>query len=211
MPPKKKKGKGSKLARMSEEERIRYLQHRAELELEAKRRKQQLIAVFTKNKLKREEAFARLNTAKINEQWRFQLRQIKCKELYENLEYLWKSFDQTLKAKDVIIQQLYNELNKADIDHRRLQEVHIEMIDKFIGRHRLRLTTLHDKYMEAIMKIKVDELNEMNRAKGQLTDNYRHLETIVYAQNNFIEDKLMETRTRNSINTTTIEYSVSIK
>lgn len=46
--PKKKKGKGNKLARMSDEERSRYLQHRAELELEAKRRKQQLIAAFTK-------------------------------------------------------------------------------------------------------------------------------------------------------------------
>lgn len=44
----KKKNKGNKLARMSDEERARYLQHRAELELEAKRRKQQLIAVFTK-------------------------------------------------------------------------------------------------------------------------------------------------------------------
>lgn len=46
--PKKGKGKGNKLARMSEEERARYMQHRAELELETKRRKQQLIAVFTK-------------------------------------------------------------------------------------------------------------------------------------------------------------------
>lgn len=46
--PKKKKGKGNKLTRMSDEERARYLQHRAELELEAKRRKQQLIAAFTK-------------------------------------------------------------------------------------------------------------------------------------------------------------------
>lgn len=33
---------------MSDEERARYLQHRAELELETKRRKQQLIASFTK-------------------------------------------------------------------------------------------------------------------------------------------------------------------
>lgn len=44
-----KKGKDkNKLARMSEEERIRYLQHRAELEEEAKRRKQQLISTFMK-------------------------------------------------------------------------------------------------------------------------------------------------------------------
>lgn len=45
-----KKGKGNKnkMARMSEDERLRYLQHRAELEEEAKRRKQQLIATFMK-------------------------------------------------------------------------------------------------------------------------------------------------------------------
>lgn len=52
MPAKKKKGKASKLSRMSDEERIRYLQHRAEIELEAKRRKQQLIAAFTKVKIR---------------------------------------------------------------------------------------------------------------------------------------------------------------
>lgn len=44
----KKKKAGNKLARMSEEERIRYLQHRADLEEEARRRKQQLIAIFMK-------------------------------------------------------------------------------------------------------------------------------------------------------------------
>lgn len=44
----KKKGAGNKLARMSDEERARYLQHRAEIEEEARRRKQQLIAIFMK-------------------------------------------------------------------------------------------------------------------------------------------------------------------
>lgn len=44
----KKKGAANKLARMSEEERARYLQHRADMEEEARRRKQQLIAIFMK-------------------------------------------------------------------------------------------------------------------------------------------------------------------
>jgi hypothetical protein len=47
----KKKGKGSKLSRMTEEERARYLQHRAAIEEEARRRKQQLIATFMKVRL----------------------------------------------------------------------------------------------------------------------------------------------------------------
>ena len=44
----KKKGKGNKLARMSEEEKLRYLQHRAAVEEEARRRKEQLISTFMK-------------------------------------------------------------------------------------------------------------------------------------------------------------------
>lgn len=44
----KKKGAKNKLAKMSEEERARYLQHRADIEEEARRRKQQLIALYMK-------------------------------------------------------------------------------------------------------------------------------------------------------------------
>lgn len=43
-----KKGKVNKLAKMSDEERARYLQHRADLEEEARRRKQELIHRFIK-------------------------------------------------------------------------------------------------------------------------------------------------------------------
>lgn len=44
----KKKNLASKLAKMSDEERARYLQHRADIEEEARRRKEQLIATFMK-------------------------------------------------------------------------------------------------------------------------------------------------------------------
>lgn len=45
---KKGKGKGNKLAKMSEEERARYLQMRADVEEETRRRKMQLIALYMK-------------------------------------------------------------------------------------------------------------------------------------------------------------------
>lgn len=44
----KKKQKGNKLAKMSDEEKMRYLQARADIEEEARRRKQQLIALYMK-------------------------------------------------------------------------------------------------------------------------------------------------------------------
>lgn len=43
-----KKGKANKLAKMSEEERARYMQMRADVEEEARRRKVQLISLFMK-------------------------------------------------------------------------------------------------------------------------------------------------------------------
>lgn len=83
--------------------------------------------------MKREEAFSRLNTAKINEQWRFILRKIKCKELHEDVEYLMRNFESSVKAKDRVIGQLYEELELAGDDHGRFQELHIEAVDKLIG------------------------------------------------------------------------------
>lgn len=44
----KKKTKASKLSRMSEEEKMRYLQHRIAMEEEAQRRKHRLIAAYFK-------------------------------------------------------------------------------------------------------------------------------------------------------------------
>lgn len=44
----KKKSIATKLAKMTDEERARYLQHRADVEEEAKKRKEQLINTFMK-------------------------------------------------------------------------------------------------------------------------------------------------------------------
>ncbi|CAL1689109.1 unnamed protein product [Lasius platythorax] len=202
----KKKGKGSKLARMSDEERARYLQHRAELELESKRRKQQLIAAFTKNKLKREEAFSRLNTAKINEQWRFILRRIKCKELHENVEYLWKNFDRMIKTKDLIIRHLYNELETTDTDHRRLQEAHIQIIDRIIGIYKQKCMHLHKSFTYERNHIGTDEVNELNKVRRDLEQLCDQLQNIIFGQDKEIGSKLTQTKIQNAINIYSIVY-----
>lgn len=44
----KKKSIATKLAKMTDEERARYLQHRAEIEEESKKRKEQLVNTFMK-------------------------------------------------------------------------------------------------------------------------------------------------------------------
>ncbi|XP_066600429.1 dynein regulatory complex subunit 2-like [Prorops nasuta] len=205
----KKKSKGRKLDRMNEEERARYLQHRAELELEAKRRKQQLIATFIKNKLKHEETFSRLNTSKINEQWRFILRQIKCTELRNFAEYLCDNFERVMKAKDNVIRRIYSELEIADKDHRRLQEVHIDMINKLIERHKSRLMILHDTFK---MQMKMDEVCEIKRLKEMKEDTQLrlfHMQNITENQRAALDNKLMEDETRNAVSKYNLIYFIN--
>lgn len=130
----KKKGKDkNKLARMSEDERLRYLQHRAELEEEAKRRKQQLISTFMKNKLKKEEAFTRLNVAKIKSEWRDILRKIKCRVLQEDLKAIKKECDESIARKNSVIRRLLSDLDESEEIYSAMLHSHMNIVGKLIG------------------------------------------------------------------------------
>ncbi|XP_004537655.1 coiled-coil domain-containing protein 65 [Ceratitis capitata] len=141
-----KKGKANKLAKMSEEERARYMQMRADIEEEARRRKVQLISLFMKNKLKREEAFCRLNMAKINQEWRSILRQVKVQELRKEMEELQKFFQERLDRKYRIIKRLLNDIDIAEDMYSTLHQSHMEIVNKMIGLQQQRMQFFKDTY-----------------------------------------------------------------
>lgn len=135
MGPKKKGGKANKLARMTDEQRERYLQHRAAIEEETRRRKEQLIATFMRNKLKREEAFTRINSAKINQHWRHILRKIKCAELREDVENLWHSFERIMDQKQRQKDELLCSLEVAERQYSDTLQSHMEVVERLIEVH----------------------------------------------------------------------------
>ena len=59
----KKAGKASKLAKMNEQERVKYLERKMAEEEEIKRRKEEMVNVFMKMKLTREEQKGKLERA----------------------------------------------------------------------------------------------------------------------------------------------------
>ncbi|XP_014231547.1 coiled-coil domain-containing protein 65 [Trichogramma pretiosum] len=207
MPTKKKKGKASKLARMSDEERARYLQHRADVELEAKRRKQQLIAAFAKNKLRREEAFTRINTAKLNEQWRASLRRIKCSELKDCVKHLWREFEELLKRKDDFVRRMYDELLEADLDHRRFQEAHMACLDDIIDKGKERVDYLRRNYEESIQRIEIVEIEHLRKHRLEMKESLVNLKTIIFAKSKHLEEELAELRTKNAVNLHNLVFS----
>ncbi|XP_017024396.1 dynein regulatory complex subunit 2 [Drosophila kikkawai] len=143
---KKGKGKGNKLAKMSEEERARYLQMRADQEEETRRRKMQLISMYMKNKLKREDAFGRLNMAKINQEWRSILRQVKIQELRREIVDVETFFQEALKRKDQVIHRLIAHIESTEDMYANLQQSHMENITKIVDTHRERIEFLRRIY-----------------------------------------------------------------
>lgn len=76
---------------------------------------------------------SRLNNAKIDERMRLILRQNKCRELKEQAKTAQQAFFRKLKLKDCMIDELYNKLLLAELDHNRLQAAHMERMDDIMG------------------------------------------------------------------------------
>ncbi|XP_023948916.2 dynein regulatory complex subunit 2 [Bicyclus anynana] len=162
-----KKAKVNKLARMSDEERARYLQHRADVEEEARRRKRELVARFIKNKLDKEETFAKINTAKINQEWRYILRKIKCKQMAMDIQGMMSSFNFLLDRKNRLLNFLIRSTEDSDEQHRRAFQAHTETLSYFlkIGCQRL------DKLQAAYELQKNNTLETWDKEEMDITDN----------------------------------------
>ncbi|XP_047504156.1 dynein regulatory complex subunit 2 [Pieris napi] len=161
-----KKSKVNKLARMSDEERARYLQHRADVEEEARRRKHELIARFIKNKLDKEESYSKINTAKINQEWRYILRRIKCRQMETDIQGMAASFNFLMERKNRLIESLTRAIEDSDEQHRRAFQAHTENLSYFlrIGTQRL------DKLQAAYEHQKNDFLEMWDKEEMEITD-----------------------------------------
>ncbi|XP_060522522.1 dynein regulatory complex subunit 2-like [Cylas formicarius] len=192
MAGKKKKTLANKLAKMSDEDRARYLQHRAEVEEEARRRKEQLIATFMKKKIKKEEAFARLNTAKINQNWHQILRKIKVQEMKDDVDHLRKWIERTLSYKNQKISKLVEDLDEADSHYNKNFASHSTHLDEIIENQ--------NKYIEKLQKQYETELDELLKSAKTEKETFstnsaneiEYLKTVTYGQNSESSDFLQK-------------------
>ncbi|XP_026327546.1 dynein regulatory complex subunit 2 [Hyposmocoma kahamanoa] len=182
-----KKPKVNKLARMSDEERARYLQHRADVEEEARRRKRELIARFIKNKLDKEEAFSRINTSKINQGWRYILRRIKCKQMEQDIMGMIDNFNFMVERKDRQISSLTKAIEDADEQHRRAFQAHTETLSYFLNVGYQRLDKLQSNYdQQKNSLLETGEKEEQDISDSQEKAEFK-LKLIIYIQNRNFE------------------------
>lgn len=73
--------------------------------------------------------------AKINQEWRSILRQVKVQELRKDMVELQKFFQERLDRKDGVIKRLLNDIDIAEDMYSTLQQSHMENVNKMIGRN----------------------------------------------------------------------------
>lgn len=145
--------------------------------------------------------------------------------------YLWNNFDRLIKTKNHVIQRLHCELEAADVDHRRLQEAHIQMMDLIIGnsshiivnlcyrtiiiiinvykgRYKQKSIDLHESFTSERNRVVSNEMSELNRIRKNLEQHCFQLQNITFGQDKRMESILMRTKIQNAVNTYSITYLV---
>lgn len=75
--------------------------------------------------------------AKINQEWRTILRNIKCTELRNEAKNVQTYFIDAFQRKNQTIRRLQNELDEQEEMYITLLNSHMQRIDKLIGKHNL--------------------------------------------------------------------------
>lgn len=85
--------------------------------------------------------------AKINQEWRSILRQVKIQDLRREIVDVEQFFKEALKRKDLVIKRLIGDINSTEDMYANLQQSHMENIDKITGKEsRSQIISLHTPY-----------------------------------------------------------------
>lgn len=135
---------------------------------------------FQQNKLKKEDAFTRLNVAKIKSEWRSILRNIKCKELHEDLKAIKKECDESIQRKNSIIRRLLDELDESEEIYSAMLHSHMNIIEKLITVSENRLDFLRKNYEVEKRKVLQTYEKDMMDYKNKKFQLQKELESVYY-------------------------------
>lgn len=151
------------------------------------------ILYCTQNKLKREDAFTRLNMAKINQEWRGILRQLKCDELRSEIRCAEKLCELSVDRKNQIIQRLLSDLDVSEELYCKNLQSHAQNVLRLQSIHEERLKFWSTFYATEKGKVLKEFNDDMKSKKICFEKSKGELECVHYA----IDDEIRRDRTRN--------------
>ena len=172
----KKGGKKSKVQETPEEKLLREATEKLKAE-EDRRRKEEAMRTYLTNGLAEEEKFAKLNLAKIQNQWRKLMRLAKVESLRKDLEIMSQNHEREVDMKDAIIQMLDRDLDEAEEQYQMALRSHLQNVDSLIDLYNSKVRQLESEFEAEIRQIQEDFQTERNEIvtkhmanKGELID-----------------------------------------
>ncbi|XP_013416544.1 coiled-coil domain-containing protein 65 [Lingula anatina] len=183
--PKKKSGK---LSKMTEEERLLYMETQRLAEEEMRKKKEDMLTQFLKDKLSKEERASKFNLYKLNHQWRNIMREAKSKELKKDIEILSQTFERIVDRKESVIKSLAKDLLEAEEQYAMALRSHLQNVDNLIALQNQRLDTLKLEYEEELEMLKKEFDTERALMIEQHLQEMNDLADIMFAmEQNFNE------------------------
>lgn len=193
----KKKGgkkKSSKLANMTEEERIAYEEQKALAEEELRKKKENMLTQFLKDKLTKEERSTKFNINKLNHQWRNIMRENKSKELKKDLEILSQTFERIVDRKDATIKALAKDLQEADEQYSMALRAHLQSTDNLIDQHKSRIEFLRRQYDDELAVITEEFDTERAIMLDQHSRETNEISDILFAMDQNFQEREREAK-----------------
>ncbi|XP_051754136.1 dynein regulatory complex subunit 2 [Ctenopharyngodon idella] len=185
---------GGKHAGMTEEERLLYMQHKAQAEEEIAKRKEDMLTQFLKDKLQKEERNTILNLHKLRQQWRAVLTQTKTAELRNDMSVLSQSFERVLDYKDNIIKSLVVDLSEREQQSELARSSHLQNVDCLLELHRSRLAELEFNFNTSLEELSSEYNTEREQILSQHQKESMNLENVMFSMEKHYADLDNEAR-----------------
>eukprot|EP00051_Salpingoeca_urceolata_P005721 m.76460 g.76460 ORF g.76460 m.76460 type:complete len:517 (+) comp14511_c1_seq3:33-1583(+) len=183
------KGKKSKTANMTEEERLVYMEQQAQQAAEASKKKIELATAYLKEKLAQEEANARINLRKLNAQWVPILRQAKAKELQKEIEILSQTFERVVDRKNAVIENLVQDLKESEQQEAMATRSHLLQTDKLIDFQHATIEQLHGEFNGELRELQDEFMKERDGVIAQHEREMNDIKDILFAMKMLFEDQ----------------------
>ncbi|KAM3594389.1 uncharacterized protein V6R79_007022 [Siganus canaliculatus] len=149
MPKKSKKGGGAK----TEEERVLLQQQRAQAEEEMAKKKEEVLTLFLKDKLQRDERSSAVNLLKVTDGWRSALRLSRDASLRDDVTVLQQTFERQLDGLDAIIQTLVRQLQDGERQASHLGRIHLQHLKRLLALHGERVASMQRRYERLLQRL----------------------------------------------------------
>ncbi|KAM9842567.1 dynein regulatory complex subunit 2 [Aulostomus maculatus] len=154
--PKKTKKIGGK----TDEEKLLQLHQRVQADGETNRKREELLTLFLKDKLQKEERNTAVNLLKLNEGWRAILRQTQSAELQDDIDVFHQTFERQLDGLDSIIKSLAGDLGEAEHQSAQVWRLHLQCMERLRALQHQWLSFLQQQWEGGLQKISLCFISE---------------------------------------------------